>query len=377
MPHAARNIVLTTLVVIWATSALASRRHLRRYHSNPRPPYVGGGKNYRAGASDIFPRHDASRWPSNTNDCLRPEVHDTPTWYLHDGRFYDKNCLKSLAYFVEPEERAACRSQSDRRYSRGYDNECLVKLSFDYGFDFDFEEMTRQELEWKKSVCHGNVIGQCGRGHSSWWRSRFPSSRDDCRIIGQTDDKGRNDPSDNWVPWSVGPRGTLYDNDCLSRFANRLGMEKPSNCTQTDTQAIHEAREAPPTKPPKTIVYATSPIGIPPRLEFPTRVTTYTPTPEDSITGTIPEPLTTSIPNGPERKRNDISPPLVRMHTETADTLPTSLPLVSRTQDSATDEWSCIWNVDIILPDRAPGMFYVASDDATVDGILSKPASRR
>jgi len=379
MWYTARNLVLT-LAVTSSGSALASRRHPRYYSSNRHPSYVGGDKSHRTGASTTFPEYETSHWPSNTGDCLRPRVHtlpDTPAWYLHDGKLYEKSCLKTLAYLVEPEERAACRTQSHCHYSRGYDDGCLVQLSLDYGFDFDFEEMRRQELEWKGSLCHGKTLDQCGRDHSFWWRSRFPSSRDDCRIRGQADRNWQDGSGGSWVPWSVGPHGTLYDNDCLSRYANRLGMEDPGNCTQTN---IREAREAPPLELPKTLVHATGPSGIQPHLEFPTGVTnpsglaptpitTYIPTLEDSITSITPESLTTGIVDGLRRERKDIPPPPVRTPTEIANALPTSLQLVRRSQDSAADGWSCMWDVDVTLPDPAQGMFDIAFGDATVDKV--------
>jgi len=380
MRYTARNLALT-LVVTCASSVLASRRHPRHYSSNHHPSYVGGNKNYRTGASPIFPEYKTSHWPSNTDNCLRPVVHplpDAPAWYLHDGKLYDKSCLKTLVYLVEPEERAACRTRSDCHYSRGYDDGCLIQLTLDHGFDFNFEEVRRQELEWKRSVCHGKTLDQCGRDHSSWWRSRFPSSRDDCRIHGQTDKKWLDASSDGWIPWSVGPYGTLYDDDCLSRYANRLGMENPGNCTQTNTYVTHEAREAPPVELPKTLVHAADPSGIQPHLEFPTGVTNpsgLAPTPvtrhipfhEDSITDMTPEPLTAGIPDGLKRERHDIFPPPVRTLTEITDVLPTSLPLASRALGSVTDGWSCMWAVDVTLPDPDPGMFDVIFGNATVD----------
>ena len=379
MRYTVRNLVLT-LAFAFSTSVLATRRHPRYYSSNHHPSYAGGDKNHRTGASTIFPEYELTHWPSNTDDCLRPGVRpvpDAPAWYLHDGKLYEKSCLKTLVYLVEPEERAACRTQSGCHYSRGYDDTCLIQLALDRGFDFDFEETGQQELEWKGSVCRGKTLDQCGRDHSSWWRSRFPSSRDDCVIRGRTDKKRQGGSGDNWVPWSIGPHGTLYDDDCLSRYANRLGMENPRNCTQVNAR---EAREAPPIELPKTLVYATGPSGIQPHLEFPTGVTdpsgltptpvpTYIPTLKDSITDITPGPLTTGIPDGLKGERNDIPPPPVRTPTDIASALPTSLQLVSRTQDSATDEWSCIWIVDVILPDPAPGMFDIAFGNATVDKV--------
>lgn len=375
----ARYLVLT-LAVTSLSSVLASRRHPRYYSPNHHPSYVGGDKNHRTGASTIFPEYEVSHWPSNTDDCLRPGVRplpDAPSWYLHGGKLYEKTCLKTLVYLVEPEERVACRTQSDCHYSRGYDDACLFRLSLDYGFDFDFEEMMRQELEWKGSVCHGKTLDQCGRDHSSWWRSRFPSSRDDCRIRGQAGRKWQDGSGDNWVPWSVDPHGTLYDNDCLSRYANRLGMENPGNCTQLN---VREAREPPPVELPKTLVYATGPSGIRPHLEFPTGVanpsglaltpvTTHIPTLKGSITDITPEPLTTGIPNDLKKGKKNIPPPPVRTPTEVANALPTSLQLVGRTQTSATDEWSCMWDVDVTLPDPAPRMFDIAFGNATVDKV--------
>ena len=381
----ARNLVLA-LVVTSSSSALASRRHPRYYSSNHHPSYVAGSKSYHSGANTIFPGYETFHLPSNTDDCLRPGVRplpDAPAWYLHDGKIYDKSCLKALVYLVEPEERATCRTQSDCHYSRGYDDGCLIRLSLDHGFDINFEEMRRQELEWKRSVCHGTTLDQCGREHSSWWRSRFPSSRDDCRIHGEADKNLQDCSGDNWVPWSVGPHGTLYDNDCLSRYANRLGMENPGNCTQTNT---YEAREAPsvPVELPKTLVYATGPSGIQPHLEFPTAVTnpsglaptlvtTYIPTSEDSVTDIIHKPLTTGIPDDLKREGNDIPRPPVRTPTEIVNSLPTSLPLVSRAQESTTKEWSCLWGVDAVLPDPAPGMFDAIFGNATVDKESSAP----
>jgi len=379
MWYTARNLILT-LVVTSSSSVLASRRHPRYYSSNHHPSYVGGDKTHRTGANATFPEYEISHWPSNTGDCLRPGVRPLPdalAWYLRDGNLYEKSCLRTLAYLVEPEERTACRTQSKCHHSRGYDDGCLIQLSLDHGFDFDFEEMRRQELEWKGSVCRGKTLDQCGRDHTSWWRSCFPSSRDDCRIHRRTDKKWKDGSGDNWVPWSVGPHGTIYDNDCLSRYANRLGMENPGNCTRTN---IHEAREAPPVELPKTLVYATGPSGIQPHLEFPTGVTnpgglaptpatTYIPTLEDSITDATPESLTTGIPDGLKRQRNHIPPPSVRTPTKIAGALPTSLQLVSRTQDTITDEWSCMWEVDATLPDPAPKMFDIAFGNGTVDKV--------
>jgi len=369
MPYIARNIVLTTLLAICASSVLASRRHP--------PSYIEDNKNYHTKIKPVFPEYDTSQWPSNTDDCLRPGAplySDTPALYLHDGQFYDKSCLKTLAYLVEPEERTACRTQSDCHYARGYDNECLIQLSLEQCFDFDFEEMRRQELEWKESVCRGKTLDQCGRDHSSWWRSYFPSSRDDCLIHGKAGKRGQGGPGDNWVPWSIGPHGTLYDDDCLSRFANRLGMENSGNCTQTNTYVTHEAHEAPPVELPKTLVYATGPSEIQPHLEVLTDVanlnhltampvTTHIPTPEDSIANIIP----TGIPAIQKRKGNGTSPSPVHALTQTVKTLTTPLPLVNRAQRSATDGWSCMWDVNVTLPDSAPGMFDFAFGDSAAD----------
>ena len=380
MPYTTRNTVLTTLLVICASSVLASHRHTRHYSSNHHPSYVGGNKDYRAEADTVSLEYDTPSWPSNTDDCLRSEVRlgpNAPVWYIHDGQLYDKSCLKTLVYLVEAEERAACRTQNDCHHSRGYDNECLIQLSFDRGFGFNFGEMRQRELEWKKSACRGSTLDQCGRNHSFWWRSRFPSSRDDCHIHREADNKAQGDPSDSWVSWSVGPHGALYDNDCLSRFANRLGMENPGNCTQINAYVTHEAREVSPVEFPKTLVRAPGPSGIQPHLEFPTAITdptglnatplsTFIPTPKDPVTDIMSKPFPTSTPDGLEGKRDDIPTSPIRTFTNTADTLPTSLPLVSRAQDSTTDEWSCMWNVYITLPDPAPGMFDVAFGNATV-----------
>lgn len=364
MPYNPRYLVLTILVVICASSVLASRRHPRHYSSNHRPSFVGDNKDYRAEAMTILSQYDTSYWPSNTDDCLRPELlrPDASAYYLHDGQFYDKRCLKTLAYLVEPEERAACRTQSDCHHARGYDNECLMQLSLDQDFDFSFGEMRRQELEWKKFVCHGKTLDQCGRDHSPWWRSRFPSSHDDCRIHKRADQR-QDTLNDNWVPWSIDPHGTLYDSDCLSRFANRLGMENPGNCTQANTYVIHEAREAPRVELPKTLLYAANPSGIQPHTLLPTRVTQIA-TPATTY---IPIPTDDSV--GWERKRDDIPPSPVRTLTQTANVLASSLPLVSRAQGSATDvdEWSCMWDVYVALPDPAPGMFDASFGGATID----------
>ena len=364
MPYNPRYLVLAALVVISAGSVLASRRHPRHYSSH-RPSFVGNNKGHRAEAMTILSQYDTSYWPSNTGDCLTPELHlrpDASVYYLHDGQSYDKRCLKVLVYLVEPEERAACRTQSDCHHARGYDNECLIRLSFDQGFDFNFEEIRRQELEWKKFVCHGKTLGQCGRGHSPWWRSRFPSSLDDCRIHKRAG-RRQDSSNDNWVPWSTGPRGTRYDKDCLSRFANRLGMENPGNCSEANTYVNHEAREAPSVELPKTLLYATDPSGIQPHIVFPTRatqvatpVTTYIPIPTDG-------------PVGWEGKRDDLPPSPIRTLTQTANVLASSLPLVSRAQGSVTDvdEWSCMWDVYVTLPNPAPGMFDASFGSATID----------
>lgn len=370
------------LVVICASSVLASRRHPRHYSQNHQPSFVGNDKNHSTRAKTTFLEYDTSFWPSSTDDCLRPEVHhcpDAPAYYLHGDQFYDKRCLEALAYLVEPEERAACRARSDCHHARGYDNECLMQLPFDQGFNFDFEEMRRQELEWKMFACHGKTLDQCGRDYSPWWRSRFPSSREDCRIHRRVNKKRQDTSIDSWIPWTIGPHGTLYDNDCLSHFAYRLGMENPGNCTQTNTYATHKAREVPPVELPKTLLHATNPSGIQPHLVLPTGVTdpdrlattplaTYIPVPHDSIADIIPETFTTGIPIGRQRKRDDIPSSSVRTLTQTANALATFLPLVSRARGPTTDEWSCMWDVDATLPDPALWMF-----DATFgDGIIDK-----
>ena len=360
-----RLLVLTTLIVIGAGSVLASRRHPRHYSSNHRSSFVGDNRYHRAQATTILSQYDTSYWPSNTGDCLRPELRldpDASAYYLHDGQFYDKPCLESLAYLVEPDERAACRTQSDCHHARGYDNECLMQLSFDQGFEFNFEEMRRQELEWKEFACHGKTLDQCGRDHSPWWISRFPSSRDDCRIHKRAN-QSQDASNDNWVPWSIGPRGTLYDDDCLSRFAIRLGMEDPGTCTQANTYVIHKAREAPPVELPKTLLHAPNPSGVQPHIVFPTRVTQ------------IATPVATYIPIPTDHpvdwggKRGNTPPSPVRTLTRTANILASSLPLVSRAQGSATgsNEWSCMWDVYIVLPDPVLGMFDASFGSATID----------
>ena len=383
MPYIAKTLALVTLVVVSASPALASRRHPRYNSPNRHQSFLGDNKGNHAEAKPLLSAYKASRWPSNTGDCLKHEVPSTSdtTWHIRDGRVYDKLCLKSLAYLVEPEERATCRAQGNCHVARGYDNDCLVNLSFDQGFSFDFEEVRRQELEWKKYACHGKTLDQCGRNHSLWWRSLFPSSRGDCRIRRRIE-KEQDVNSDNWIPWSIGPDGTAYDSDCLSRFANRLGMENPGNCTQTNTYAAHNARDVPSVEVPKTLVHATNPLGPLPGLELPTTatdlnhltatpVTAYIPPPEQSAAGIIPMPLATNIPDFQKGKRIDVPQPPVHKPTEALSAIPTSLPLVTRAQDPPTDldEWSCMWNVDITLPDSAPRMFDAAFGDATVDNI--------
>jgi hypothetical protein len=369
MLYSARpSLLLTTLVVICTGSVLASRRHPRHYSSHHRPSFAWDNKRHRTKTTTI---DDTSYWPSKPDDCLKPEGHlrpDSPTHYLHDDQSYDKRCLKTLAYLVEPEERAACRTQSDCHYARGYDDECLMRSVFYQRFDFNFEEMMRQELEWKKFVCHGKTLDQCGRGHSPWWRSRFPSSPDDCRIHERVDKRRQDTSDDNWVQWSIGPHGILYDNDCLSRFANRLGMENPRNCTRSSTYTTHEPREAPPSvELPKTLLSPTAPSGLQPRLALPTDIAE-----PDSLVAT---PSTTSIPTSTdipidrERKRDNIPQSPVHTVTQTADVLASSLPLASRAQGSVNDvdEWSCIWDVYITLPDIAPRMFDAALGDTIID----------
>jgi hypothetical protein len=238
----------------------------------------------------------------------------------------------------------------------------------------------RQELEWKKSVCRRKTLDQCGHDHSFWWRSLFPSSRDDCRIRGRAGNERQGASSHNWVPWSTGPDGTVYDNDCLSRFANRLGMDNPGNCTQTGTNVSHNGRDLSPPEIPKTLVHATTPSGIQPDLEFPTSVTDPShliatpvvaplPPSEDLIASGLPEPLTTDIPDLQKRERSDIPLSPVRTLAETASALPTPLPIVNRAQGSTADEWSCMWDVDVTLPDSAPRMFDTIFGDTVVDEI--------
>ena len=156
-------------------------------------------------------------------------------------------------------------------------------------------------------------------------------------------------------------------------------MENPGNCTQTIDYVIRNGRDVLPTEIPKTLVHATNPSGIQPDLEVPTGladpdrltatpVTSYIPLTEDPITEIVPESLTTNIPD--LRKRNDISPSPVRTFAEAADALlPTPLPLVHRAYGSAPDEWSCMWEVNVTLPDSAPRMFDVIFGNATVDEI--------
>lgn len=314
----------------------------------------------------IFSEDDTSHWPSKPDDCLPPEGHPRPdSHYLHDDKFYDKNCLKTLVYLTEPEERAACRTQSDCHYARGYDDECLMRSVFHQCFDFDFEEMMRQELEWKKFVCCGKTLDQCGRGHSPWWRSRFPTSPDDCRIHERVDKMRQDTPDDNWVPWSIGPYGILYDNDCLSRFANRLGMENPRNCTQSSAYATHEPRETSPSVGlPKTPLY---PSGLPrfqPRLALPTDTAE-----SDLLVATTSTPILTDTPADRERKRNNIPRSPVRTAARSVDAPAPSFPPVGRAQSPVddVDEWSCIWDVYVILPDIALGMFDAALGDGIVD----------
>lgn len=384
MAYHTRNLVLTALVVVCASSALASRHHPRFYSSHRRPPSLGDNENHHVETSLTLPEYNTFRWPSNTEDCLRFEARyapDTPAWYLRDGQVYDRYCLKTLAYLVRPEERAVCRTQSGCHDVRGYDNDCLILLSFDQGFSFDLEETKRQELEWKKFACRGKTLDQCGRGHSLWWRGLFPSSRDDCRIREPVGEEREDVLSDGWVPRSIGPDGATYDTDCLSRFANRLRMENPGNCTQTINYVIHNNRDVAPTEIPKTLVHATKPSEISPDLELPTGltdparltptpVTAYIPLSEDPITDAIPKPPTTNIPDLRRRKRRDIPPSPIRTLVETADVMvPTSLPLVNRAQGSVSNEWSCMWDVNVTLPDSALRMFDVVFGNATVDEI--------
>lgn len=383
MAYHARNLVLLALVAVCASSVLASRRHPRFYSSHRHPSFRGENENYRTEEKLTFPVHNTFRWPTNTEDCLRFGIRptpDAPAWYLRDGQVYDRHCLKTLAYLVGPEERSVCRMQSGCYDARGYDNDCLVQLSFDQGFSFDLEATRRQELEWKKFVCRGKTLDQCGRDHSLWWRSLFPSSRNDCRLRVQVGKERKGLSSGYWVPWSISPDGAAYDTDCLSRFANRLGMENPGNCTQASNYVIHNGRDVPPTEIPKTLVHATNPSGNRPDLEFPTGladpshstatpVTTHIPSSEDPVTDIMPEPLTTGVPNL-QRKRGGIPPSPVAALAETADAqVPTSLPLDRRAQSSAPDEWSCMWEVNATLPDSAPMMFDLIFGGAVVDEI--------
>lgn len=377
------NLTLTALVVVCTSSVLASRHHPRSHSSHRNPSFLGYNENYRAEAKLAFSEFDTFRWPSSTADCLRSKVRvtpDGPARYLHDGQVYDRHCLKTLAYLVGPDERAVCRKQSDCHDVRGYDDDCLIRLSFDQSLSLDLEGTRRQELEWKQLTCHGKTLDQCGRDHSLWWRSLFPSSLDDCRIRGWTGKEREGAPSDNWVPWSIGPNGATYDTDCLSRFASRLEMKNPGNCTQTNNYVIHNHRDVPPTEIPETLVHAPNPSGIRPDLEFPTTlvdpdhltatpVPTYIPMSEDPVTDIMHEPLTTGIPRL-RRKRSDIPPSPVRTLAETADAIvPTSLPLVNRAQSSDPDEWSCMWDVNVTLPDFSPRMFDAVFGNSTVDEI--------
>lgn len=380
MAHCTRTLVLTALAALYVNSVFASRHNHRFYSSHHRQSALRNNGNYRAEAKLAFSNDNVLRWPSNTEDCLRFEVRFAPdpsAWYLRDGRIYDRHCLKTLVYLVEPEERAVCRTQNGCHGARGYDNDCLIQLSFDQGFSFDLEETRRQELEWKKFACRGKSLDQCGRDHSLRWRSLFPSSRDDCRIRDRFGKEGDDGSSDNWVPWSISPNGTVYEADCLSRFANRLRMENPGNCTQTN-YVIQNRRDIPPAEIPKTLLHATNPSGIQPDLEFPTGLTdpnhlaatpatSYTPLPENPVADIIPEPLTTDT-SDLRKKKSVIPPSPVRVFTGTTDTpVPTSLPPVNRAQGSASDEWSCMWDVNATLPDSAPRMFDVAFGDSTVD----------
>lgn len=382
MAYRTINLASVALVVACASSVLASRHNPRFYPSHRHPSFLGDNENHRAETKFTLSEHNTFRWPSNPEDCLRFGVSfttDAPAWYLRDGQVYDRRCLKTLAYLVEPEERTVCRTQNSYHDARGYDSDCLIQLSFDQGFSFDLEGTRRQELEWKKLVCHGKTIDQCGRDHSLWWRNLFPSSRNDCRIRGWVSKEKVS--GDNWVIRSIGPNGTAYDADCLSRFAYRLGMENPGNCTQTNNHVIHNGRDVSLTEIPKTLVHATNPSITRPDLEFPTGVTdpgpltatpdtTHIPLSEDPITGIIPEPLTTDIPGLRRRKRKGIPPSPVRTPNETADALaPTSLPLVDRAEGFAPDEWSCMWDVNVTLPDPAPRMFDAIFGDSTVDEI--------
>ncbi|KAF9781386.1 hypothetical protein BJ322DRAFT_1080769 [Thelephora terrestris] len=372
MTFSARHLASATLVVISAGSVLASHRNLRSHSSHRRPPFLADNQNYRTETKLTFPEHNSFWWPSNTGDCLRYEAHLTPedtAWYLRDGQVYDKRCLKTLVFLVEPEERAICRRQDDCKSSRGYDNDCLIQLSFDQGFNFDFHEVKRLELEWKKSMCRGKTLEGCGRDHSLWWRSLFPSSRDDCRIRGRVGKEREDVSGDRWVQWSIGPNRMLYDNDCLSRFANRLGMENPGNCTQTNT---HNVRGIFPTEIPRTVLHATNPSGLQPDLEFPTSVTslsylttspvaTVISSPKNSTTDGIPTPPAADMPDLRKGKRSDIHPSPVPTLVKTADEpIPTSLSLVA-------DEWSCMWDVNVTLSDHIPQMFDFAFGNATVE----------
>jgi hypothetical protein len=378
MAYRTRGLVLTTLVVICANCVLASHHNPRFLSSHRHQSFLKDNQDYLGVEAKLTSQYNTFQWPSNTEDCLRfgdRFTPDAPAWYLRDGQIYDRHCLKTLMYLVEPEERAVCRTQSGCHDARGYDNDCLVQLSFDQGFSFDLEETKRQELEWKRFVCRGKTLDQCGYDHSLWWRSLFPSSRDDCRIRGRFG-KGREDvSSDNWVPWSIGPNGTAYDTDCLSRFANRLRMENPGNCTQANNYVIQKSRDVPPAEIPKTLLHASNPSGIQPDLEFPTGLTdpgrlTATPVTthlsEDPIKEITPEPHATDI-SDLRKKRNRIPPSPIRTLAETVNgPVPTLLPPVNRAQGSAPDEWSCLWDVNVTLPDFAPRMFDVAFGNTTV-----------
>lgn len=385
MTFAARSISLVTLAVFCASSVLAAGRHPRFYSSHRRPFLLEDNENYRTEAKSTSSHHAILLWPSNTDDCLGYETGltlEAPLLYLRDGQVYDKRCLKTLAYLVEPEERAVCRKQSGCYRARGYDNDCLIQLSFDQGFNFDFEEAKRLEVEWKTFVCHGKTLDQCGRDHSHWWRSLFPSSRGDCRIRGWVGKERADVSGDDWVSWSMGPDRAAYDNDCLSRFANRLGMEKPGNCTRAGTYVAHNGREVLPTDVPKTLLHATKirpevPTSVTdPNYPTATPVATSIPLPKGpSTTDIVPKPLTADIPGIRKEKRNGVPLPPVGALAETADApAPTSSPLANRAQDPVVDEWSCMWDVNVTLPDSAPRMFDVAFGGAIVGETL--PALR-
>jgi hypothetical protein len=152
-------------------------------------------------------------WPSSHTDCLAKgktsrrdysQNADFDKWYNHDNKKYDGDCLLSLSFFIEVEEREVCKPK-DKAHS--YDYQCLLELVFKVDIEIDIDEEKKKYLDEREKKRH------------------WPTRKSDCADIDKL----------GWTPSTVGPDGENYDDDCMMQLSLRLEKKQKDSCRQKAT----------------------------------------------------------------------------------------------------------------------------------------------